>query len=137
MIRQIIKGEQIFEKKAEEATIDDLEIALDMVDTLRSKRNECAGLAANMIGYNKRIIVFEDSDKQYQIMFNPVIVKKELIYSVEEGCLSLDGNRKTKRYKKIKVEFYNKKFEKRIKTYTGFTAEVIQHEIDHLEGIII
>ena len=93
-------------------------------------------MAANMIGVNKRIIVF-DSEGKYMVMFNPVIVRRSGVYEAEEGCLSLTGTRKTKRFRTIKVQWQNEKFQTRIKTFTGWTAEIIQHEIDHCEGMII
>ena len=93
-------------------------------------------MAANMIGINKRIIAF-DNEGTYMIMFNPEIVKKSQPYVTEEGCLSLVGIRKTKRWKSIKVQYQNEKFQIRLKTFTGWTAQIIQHEIDHCEGIII
>ena len=93
-------------------------------------------MAANMIGVNKRIIVF-DSEGKYMVMFNPVIVRRSGVYEAEEGCLSLTGTRKTKRFRTIKVQWQNEKFQTRIKTFTGWTAEIIQHEIDHCEGIIV
>ena len=114
----------------DEATIQDL------VDTLEANRSRCVGMAANMIGVNKRIIAFEN-DGEYMVMFNPVIVKQSGAYETDEGCLSLTGTRKTKRHKVIKVQWQNEKFQTRLKTFTGWTAEIIQHEIDHCEGILI
>ena len=118
-------------------TKEDSYIISDLKDTLKFHSNGCVGMAANMIGYNKRCIIYINEKEEMEIMINPIIIKKEMEYEALEGCLSLEGVRKTKRYKKIKVSYYTKDFKERIKTYTGFTAEIIQHEIDHLEGIII
>ena len=136
MIRDICKDEAFLARKAEPATVDDLGTAQDLLDTLAAHREGCVGMAANMIGVNKRIIVFDD-DGKYQVMFNPVIVKRDRPYEAEEGCLSLTGRRKTKRFQTIKVQWQNEKFQTRLKTFTGWTAEIIQHEIDHCEGVLI
>lgn len=136
MVREICKDEAFLAQKAEPATADDLVVAQDLLDTLVAHRNGCVGMAANMIGVNKRIIVF-DSEGKYMVMFNPVIVRRSGVYEAEEGCLSLTGTRKTKRFQTIKVQWQNEKFQTRIKTFTGWTAEIIQHEIDHCEGMII
>lgn len=106
------------------------------METLIAHKDGCVGMAANMIGMNKRIIAFEN-DGEYMVMFNPVIVKQSGAYETDEGCLSLTGTRKTKRHKVIKVQWQNEKFQTRLKTFTGWTAEIIQHEIDHCEGILI
>ena len=136
MIREICKAEVFLAQKAEAATADDLNTAQDLLDTLIAHKDGCVGMAANMIGVNKRIIAFEN-DGEYMLMFNPVIVKKSDPYDTEEGCLSLTGTRKTRRWSSIKVQYQNEKFQIRFKTFTGWTAEIIQHEIDHCEGIII
>ena len=136
MVREICKDEAFLAQKAEPATADDLVVAQDLLDTLVAQRDGCVGMAANMIGVNKRIIVF-DSEGKYMVMFNPVIVRRSGVYEAEEGCLSLTGTRKTKRFQTIKVQWQNEKFQTRIKTFTGWTAEIIQHEIDHCEGMII
>ena len=136
MIRDICKDEAFLARKAEPATADDLGTAQDLLDTLTAHKEGCVGMAANMIGVNKRIIVFDD-DGKYQVMFNPVIVKRDRPYEAEEGCLSLIGRRKTKRFQTIKVQWQNEKFQTRLKTFTGWTAEIIQHEIDHCDGILI
>ena len=136
MVREICKDEAFLAQKAEPATADDLVVAQDLLDTLVAHRDGCVGMAANMIGVNKRIIVF-DSEGKYMVMFNPVIVRRSGVYEAEEGCLSLTGTRKTKRFRTIKVQWQNEKFQTRLKTFTGWTAEIIQHEIDHCEGIII
>lgn len=136
MIRDICKDEAFLARKAEPATADDLGTAQDLLDTLAAHKEGCVGMAANMIGVNKRIIAFDD-DGKYQVMFNPVIVKRDRPYEAEEGCLSLTGRRKTKRFQTIKVQWQNEKFQTRLKTFTGWTAEIIQHEIDHCEGVLI
>lgn len=136
MIRDICKDEAFLAQKAETATAEDLDTAQDLLDTLAAHREGCVGMAANMIGVNKRIIVFDD-DGKYQVMFNPVIVKHDGPYEAEEGCLSLTGRRKVKRFRTIKVQWQNEKLQTRRKTFTGWTAEIIQHEIDHCDGILI
>ena len=136
MVREICKDEAFLAQKAEPATADDLGVAQDLLETLAAHKDGCVGMAANMIGVNKRIIAF-DNEGEYMVMFNPVIVKQSGIYEAEEGCLSLTGTRKTKRFQTIKVQWQNEKFQTRLKTFTGWTAEIIQHEIDHCEGIII
>ena len=123
-------------RKAEPATPDDLSVAADLLETLAYHKEGCVGMAANMIGVNKRIIAF-DNDGQYMVMFNPEILRKSGPYDTEEGCLSLTGVRPVKRWKTIKVQWQNEQFQTRIKNFTGWTAEIIQHEIDHCEGIII
>ena len=122
--------------KSVPATQDDLQVAQDLMDTLAAHREGCVGMAANMIGVRKRIIIF-DNDSTDMIMFNPVILKAEGQYETEEGCLSLSGTRKTKRFQKIKVQYQNAAFQTRIKTFSGWTAQIIQHEINHCEGILI
>ena len=136
MVREICKDEAFLAQKAEPATADDLVVAQDLLETLVAHKDGCVGMAANMIGVNKRIIVF-DSEGKYMVMFNPVIVRRSGVYEAEEGCLSLTGTRKTKRFQTIKVQWQNEKFQTRLKTFTGWTAEIIQHEIDHCEGMII
>ena len=136
MVREICKDEAFLAQKAEPATADDLGVAQDLLDTLAAHKDGCVGMAANMIGVNKRIIAF-DNEGEYMVMFNPVIVKQSGMYEAEEGCLSLTGTRKTKRFQTIKVQWQNEKFQTRLKTFTGWTAEIIQHEIDHCEGVLI
>ena len=136
MIREICKAEVFLAQKAEAATADDLNTAQDLLDTLIAHKDGCVGMAANMIGAAKRIIAVEGEDG-YLVMFNPVILKKSGPYETEEGCLSLTGTRKTKRFQTIKVQWQNEKFQPRIKTFSGWTAEIIQHELDHCDGIII
>lgn len=136
MIREICKDETFLAQKAAPATAADLGVAQDLMETLIAHKDGCVGMAANMIGVNKRIIAFEN-DGEYMVMFNPVIVKQSGAYETDEGCLSLIGTRKAKRHKVIKVQWQNEKFQTRLKTFTGWTAEIIQHEIDHCEGILI
>ncbi len=136
MIREICKDIIFLAQKAEPATPDDLPVAADLLETLEYHKDGCVGMAANMIGVNKRIIAF-DNDGEYMVMFNPEILRKTVPYDTEEGCLSLTGVRPVKRWKTIKVKWQNEKFQQRIKNFTGWTAEIIQHEIDHCEGIII
>ena len=136
MIREICKDEAFLAQKAEPATADDLGVAQDLLDTLAAHKDGCVGMAANMIGAGKRIIAF-DNEGEYMVMFNPVIVKHSGMYEAEEGCLSLTGTRKAKRFQTIKVQWQNEKFQTRLKTFTGWKAEIIQHEIDHCEGILI
>ena len=136
MIRDICRDETFLAQRAERAGLEDLETARDLLDTLAAHKESCVGMAANMIGVNKRIIVF-DNEGEYMVMLNPVIVKQSGPYETEEGCLSLTGRRKTKRFQTIKVQWQNEKLQTRLKTFTGWTTEIIQHEIDHCDGILI
>ena len=136
MIRPIMKDPIFLAQKSAPATVMDLPIAQDLRDTLEAHRDGCVGMAANMIGAAKRIVIFNDNGSA-AVMFNPEIVKCSGAYEAEEGCLSLPGTRKTKRFRSIKVQYRNEKFETRLKTYTGFTAQIIQHEIDHCNGVLI
>lgn len=136
MIREICKDETFLAQKAAPATAADLGVAQDLMETLIAHKDGCVGMAANMIGVNKRIIVF-DNEGVYQVMYNPEIVKKSGPYETEEGCLSLTGTRPAKRWKSIKVRWQNEKFQERVKTFTGWTAQIIQHELDHCQGIVI
>ena len=136
MVREICRDEAFLAQKAEPATADDLVVAQDLLDTLAAHKDGCVGMAANMIGVNKRVIAF-DNEGEYMVMFNPVIARQSGAYEAEEGCLSLNGTRKTKRFQTIKVQWQNEKFQTRLKTFSGWTAEIIQHEIDHCEGILI
>lgn len=136
MVREICKDVIFLGRKAEPATPDDLPVAQDLLETLAYHKDGCVGMAANMIGVNKRIIAF-DNEGSYLVMFNPKILRKSGPYETEEGCLSLTGVRPVKRWKTIQVKWQNEKFQQRIKKFTGWTAEIIQHEIDHCEGIII
>lgn len=136
MVREICRDEAFLAQKAGPAGAEDLAVAQDLMDTLKANQERCVGMAANMIGVNKRIIVF-DNEGQHMVMLNPVIVRKEGPYDAQEGCLSLSGTRPTKRYRTIKVQWQNEKLQTRVKNFTGWTAQIIQHEIDHCEGILI
>ena len=136
MIRDIVRDEAFLSLKSETATKKDYQIAIDLVDTLRSHADECVGMAANMIGFNKNIIIVNVHD-DYVVMYNPVIVAKEGEYETEEGCLSLDGVRKCTRYKKIEVEYSDINWKKKVKKFSGFTAQIVQHEVEHLNGVLI
>ena len=136
MERPIVKDPIFLAQKSEPATADDLGTAKDLLDTLMAHREGCVGMAANMIGVSRRIIVF-DNEGEYMTMFNPEIIRFSGAYEAEEGCLSLTGTRKSKRYRSIKVQYQNEQFQTRLKTYTGWTAQIIQHEIDHLGGVLI
>ena len=136
MIRTICRDEQFLAQTAEIASPKDLPVATDLLDTLAHHKESCVGMAANMIGVNKRIIAF-DNDGTYMAMFNPEIVRKSGPYQAEEGCLSLTGIRTARRWKSIKVRWQNESFQVRLKTFTGWTAQIIQHEIDHCDGILI
>jgi len=137
MVRELIHDPIFLAQPSELATVEDLTIAQDLLDTLAAYKDTCVGMAANMIGHSKRIIAFDDRG-QYMVMFNPKIIRRSGEYDAEESCLSLlGGPRKTKRYGKIKVEYQTEQFQFRLKTFEGFTAQIIQHEIDHLEGILI
>lgn len=137
MVREVVHDPIFLGGKSEAATADDLQVARDLLDTLAANAEACVGMAANMIGVRKRIIVF-DNEGTYMTMFNPEIIKRSEPYETEEGCLSLlGGPRACKRYKSIKVQWQNEEFQTRIKTFTGWTAQIIQHEIDHCDGILI
>ncbi len=137
MVKELMHDPVFLARKSEPATTDDLQIAQDLLETLIHHQEGCVGMAANMIGELKRIIAFDD-DGEYMVMFNPVILKKADPYNTEESCLSLlGGPRKTKRYKSIKVQYQTADFKIRIKTFKGFSAQIIQHEIDHCDGILI
>ena len=138
MIRPIMKDEFFLSQKSIPAVNceEDIQVARDLLETLEAHKEGCVGMAANMIGVAKRIIAF-DNEGSYMVMFNPEIVKCSERYDAEEGCLSLTGIRKTNRWKSIKVQYQNEQFQTRFKTFTGWTAQIIQHEIDHCNGIII
>ena len=137
MVREVVHDPILLGVKSEPATKEDLQVARDLLDTLIANKDACVGMAANMIGVRKRIIVF-DNDGTYMTMFNPEITKMSGPYDTEEGCLSLlGGPRPCKRYQTIKVQWQNEQFQTRIKTFTGWTAQIIQHEIDHCNGILI
>ena len=136
MIRPITRDILFLRQKSEEATERDLPVGLDLQDTLRANRDRCVGMAANMIGDRKRIIVV-DMGILSIVMYNPVITKRDGPYETEEGCLSLDGVRKTTRYRNIEVEYLDGNWKKHRQNFSGRTAQIIQHEIDHLNGILI
>lgn len=136
MIKPIIKDPIFLAQKSEPATVLDLSVAQDLRDTLAAYRDGCVGMAANMIGVARRVIIFDDNGSP-TVMFNPEIIKCSGAYEAEEGCLSLTGTRKARRFRSIKVRYQNERFETRLKTYTGFTAQIIQHEIDHCNGVLI
>ncbi len=137
MVKELMHDPIFLGAKSEVATIDDLQTAQDLLDTLTAHKDSCVGMAANMIGVRKRIIAF-DNEGKYMVMFNPEILRKSGPYDTEESCLSLlGGPRKCKRYQSIKVQWQTEKFETRIKTFTGWTAQIIQHEIDHCDGVLI
>ena len=136
MIKDIVQDVMFLSQKAEKATEKDKYIASNLLDTLNANKERCVGLAANMIGYNKSIICVSGELYDF-VMINPVITSKTGEYETEEGCLSLIGKRKCKRYNEIEVDYLDMNFNKQHGIYTGFVAEIIQHEIDHTNGIII
>ena len=136
MVKEIVKDPVFLARKSEPAGAEDLEVCVDLRDTLAAHAEGCVGMAANMIGVSKRIIVF-DNEGVPAVMLNPEILKASEPYTAEEGCLSLDGTRQTRRYRNIKVRYMNERLQVRIKTYRGFTAQIIQHEIDHCDGVLI
>ncbi|MBR6525080.1 MAG: peptide deformylase [Clostridia bacterium] len=136
MIREIVHDPVFLAIPSVQADEKDLPIAQDLLDTLNYHRAGCVGMAANMIGVSKRIIVFDDYGTG-MVMLNPVITEKTGPYETEEGCLSLSGVRKTLRYEKIKVSYQNLKLQKKTRTFHGWTAQIIQHEVDHCDGILI
>ncbi len=136
MVKPIVKDMLFLGQKSEEATKDDMQVVADLEDTLKAHRNECVGMAANMIGYKKRIIIVSTGFMD-MIMINPKIIRKDEEYEAEEGCLSLTGKRKTIRHKRITVSFQDKNFKQHKQEFTGFVAQIIEHECDHLEGVII
>ena len=141
MIKELMHDPIFLAGKSEIATKEDLPVAQDLLDTLMAHKETCVGMAANMIGVKKRIIAFLDESGRtpvYTVMLNPEIIKKEGAYDTEEGCLSLlGGPRKCKRYKTIKVQYQSVEMQTRLKTYTGWTAQIIQHEVDHCSGVLI
>ena len=137
MVRELVHDPILLARQSTTATKEDLPIGQDLLDTLHAHREGCVGMAANMIGVCKRIIVF-DNEGTPMLMFNPEIIKASGEYETEEGCLSLlGGPRKTKRYEKIKVQYQTRDFQTRLKTFSGWTAQIIQHEIDHCNGVLI
>ena len=137
MIKELVHDPLFLGQKSEKATKDDVSTAIDLMDTLIAHKDECVGMAANMIGVKKCIICF-DNNGEYMTMLNPEIIKFSEGFDTEESCLSLlGGPRKTKRYQNIKVKYENLDFKVRIKTFEGFSAQIIQHEVDHLNGVLI
>lgn len=136
MICEVIHDPIFLGAPSQKATREDLPVAQNLLDTLEANKERCVGMAANMIGVRKNIIVF-DNQGTYMVMLNPEILKSWEPFDAEEGCLSLPGVRKTTRYRRIKVQYDTLDFQKRIKTFTDWTAEIIQHEIDHCRGILI
>ena len=136
MIKPIVRDIFFLGQKSEEANRQDLSVGQDLQDTLKANQERCVGMAANMIGVKKRIIIVNMGFMNV-VMYNPVIVKKDTPYETEEGCLSLDGVRKATRYQNIEVEYLDSSWKKHRQEYSGWTAQIIQHEVDHLSGIII
>ena len=136
MVREIVKDVMLLGQKSEPASKADLGIAKDLQDTLAAHRNECVGMAANMIGYKKNIIIVSLGIAAL-VMLNPAIIKRSESYETEEGCLSLTGTRKTTRCQKITVKYQDLQFKTHTQDFAGWTAQIIQHECDHLEGRII
>ena len=136
MIRPIVKDVLFLGQKSEPATKQDLPVGQDLMDTLRANQDRCVGMAANMIGVRKKVIIVNMGIMNV-VMYNPVIVKKDTPFETEEGCLSLTGVRRTTRYQNIEVEYLDGSWKKQRRKYSGWTAQIIQHEGDHLEGIII
>ena len=137
MVRELVHDPILLARKSVPATKEDMPVAQDLLDTLNAHREGCVGMAANMIGVCKRIIVY-DNGGMPMVMLNPEIIKTSGEYETEEGCLSLlGGPRKTKRYRKIKVQYHTENFQTRLKTFEGWTAQIIQHEVDHCNGILI
>ena len=136
MIKPIMRDVFFLGQKSEPATAADLAVANDLMDTLRANADRCVGMAANMIGVKKRIIVFDNGGIPVE-MFNPEILSREGAYDTKEGCLSLGGTRKTVRYRSVRVKWQNREFRSCEGAFSGFAAQIIQHEIDHLNGIVI
>lgn len=137
MIKDIITDTFILSQKSTDASKDDIYIINDLLDTIEANKERCVGMAANMIGYLKNIIIFQE-DSNYTVLINPVILDtSKQSYQTKEGCLSHEGQRDVLRYEKIKVSFLDENMKKKIKTYSGYTAQIIQHEIDHCHGILI
>ena len=136
MIKPIVKDVFFLSQKSEKATKEDLAVGQDLMDTLVANKDRCVGMAANMIGIKKKVIIV-NIGLMNLVMYNPVIVKKDTPYETEEGCLSLEGVRKTIRYQNIEVEYLDSSWKKHRRKYSGWTAQIIQHEVDHLAGIII
>ena len=141
MVRELVHDPILLGRPSDTATIEDLPVAQDLMDTLLYHKEGCVGMAANMIGVHKRIIAFLDESGKtptYSVMLNPEIIKKDGLYETQEGCLSLlGGPRPCTRYKSIKVQYQNLQLQTRLKTFTGWTAQIIQHEVDHCNGVLI
>ena len=138
MVKELMHDPIFLAGKSEVATKADVQVAQDLLETLMAHKEDCVGMAANMIGVKKAIIAFVLDDGSYMTMFNPVILKKDKPYDAEEGCLSLlGGPRKCKRYQTIKVQYQTAEMQTRVKNFEGWTAQIIQHEVDHCEGILI
>lgn len=136
MIQPVMKDMLFLSQKSESASRKDLPVGRDLQDTLKANREACVGMAANMIGIKKRVIIVNMGEIDV-VMFNPVLLKKDTPYEAEEGCLSLEGVRSTTRYQNIEVEYQDMQWKKRRVQLSGWTAQIVQHELDHLEGIII
>ena len=136
MVRTVVRDTFFLSQTSEPAGRDDDEVVRDLLDTLQANRERCVGMAANMIGIKKRIIVVSAGEADLA-MLNPVIIKKSMPYDTEEGCLSLEGSRKTIRYETIEVEYRDRDFKRCRQRFKGWTAQIIQHEIDHCDGIVI
>ncbi len=136
MIKPIMKDEFFLQIPSAPATTEDISVGEDLLETLQAHKDSCVGMAANMIGVSKNIIAFVH-EGEYFVFYNPKIIRQKEPYTTEESCLSLTGLRKTKRYKSIKVEYQNQRFQTCFRSFTGWTAQIIQHEMDHLQGIII
>ena len=136
MIREICRDVKFLKRKSVPATPEDTDVIQDLRDTLRANHERCVGMAANMIGVKKRIIIVSAGPVNL-VMYNPVIIRRDTPYEAEEGCLSLDGTRKTTRYQNIEVEYLDSRWQKHRQKYSGRTAQIIQHETDHLDGILI
>lgn len=137
MIKELMKDTYFLSQKGVEATKEDLYVAVDLVDTLKSISDRCVGMAANMIGVNKRIIAINDQGT-FKVLINPVVLKTSIAtYDTQEGCMCHVGEKKVRRYESIKVEYFDMNFKKKIETFKGFSAQIVQHELDHLEGILI
>ena len=136
MIRGIVHDPLFLSRPSAPATREDLAAAQDLMDTLRANRGTCVGMAANMIGVLRRIVAVDDGGKDL-LLLNPEILRAQDPFEAEEGCLSLTGTRKVRRYGSIKVRYCNEKFQVRVRTFTGWTAQILQHEIDHCNGVLV
>lgn len=136
MVRPIMKDVLFLSQKSEPATKADLQVGIDLMDTLKANQDRCVGMAANMIGVKKNVIIVNVGFMNV-VMFNPVITKREGPYETEEGCLSLMGVRPTTRYERIEIEYYDMNWKKQRQSFSGWTAQICQHEVDHLSGTII